>query len=40
MKKAYQINLVAFILILFSSVWMFSGLHFGNAPTTKELNSL
>ncbi len=40
MKKSYIFNLTTFVLILFSTEWMFSGLHFGNAPTALEANRL
>lgn len=36
MKKAFRLNIITFCLILFSSIWMFSGIHFGNAPTLLE----
>lgn len=32
LKKAFCFNLITFALILFSVMWMFSGLSFGNAP--------
>lgn len=36
LRKAYIANLITFILIAFSAIWMFSGLHFGNAPIVLE----
>lgn len=39
-STAYKLNIVSFVLILLSSIWMFSGLHFGTAPGALEANRL
>lgn len=40
LNTAYRLNIITFILILFSTLWMFSGIHFGNAPAVLEANRL
>lgn len=31
-KRAYILNIITFAIITFSVIWMYSGIHFGNAP--------
>ncbi len=40
MKKAFCLNIAVFVLILFSVIWMFSGLHFGDAPVALAASKL
>lgn len=35
-KTAFKLNIATFVLILFSTLWMFSGIRFGNAPAVLQ----